>query len=224
MTDELVIVLKIALVIVGWGGWLVLLNRGTSYIRNYLLASTYLFSLVILTVVLFREGSVEVFSTPSAGAYLLLLPLFLFNVFAYFVAHRFLQRPEVFIRDNPREFNIPMDYRYLLSKSFEILFQQIVIALLTNFLIGFGWTLAGVILLFAILFGFMHMPGLRLLGKFFGTYYLIAGVVAGIVFPIALVSFRDGFVYNYIIHWLFYILSGIAFWIWHSDSRRQMVA
>lgn len=214
------IFLKCAVVALGWMGWIHLLFRGVTYIKHSLFATTYLVGLNIVVVVLFFHeisGVLRSVYVPSAFLYVVMLLLFPAIISGYFLSRRFLKRPTALIVQNPKEFNIPMEYSYIMPKSLEILFQQIVITLTISMLIGFGWTLLGVITLFVIVFGLVHLPEIGLLGRSFGVYYITSAAIGGVVFPWIFVALQNGPIYAYIIHWLFYLVSGIAIWIWNDD-------
>ncbi len=109
-----------------------------------------------------------------------------------------------------------MDYKYLFSKSFDILFQQTMVVILTLLLLKNKFSILEIIFLFAFIFGSIHLGQYVYSGKFFGTYYLIFSMVSAIIFPILILKVNYGFVYTYSIHWLFYTLSGVFFWIYEN--------
>ena len=206
-------VLLAVIVIIGWGVWFALMKRKVNNVTHCCFSSVYFLSLSSLVCIAYWDRLRDVFLGISTGALWMLFGLFVFNVLVYEFSRRFLKRPDTLIRENPEDLNLLMDYRYMFSKSFDILFQQLFITVLLLLLISAGLSLPGIIIIFIVLFGTIHIPGIWALGRFFGTYYAVFAVCSGFMFPLVFVSFHDGLVYNYMIHWLFYILSGLAFWI-----------
>jgi len=141
------------------------------------------------------------------------------NFAAYYLGRRFLKKPKKFIKENPYEYSILMDYRYILPKAMEILFQQIFIVLLTLTLFDTGFTLTGAIIVFAVIFGLMHLPLIKSIGKFFGEYYSIFAALSAVVFPTLIIKFEYGFVYTYSIHLLFYTLSSLGLWLYFGKRK-----
>ena len=37
----------------------------------------------------------------------------------------------------------------------------------------------------------------------------LASILAGVLFPLLIINFKYGFVYSYILHWIFYLISAI---------------
>jgi len=106
-----------------------------------------------------------------------------------------------------------MDYRYLVSKSFEVLFQQLVIVALTLLLAATGLSMMGIVLTFLLLFGVLHLPMLLIVGTRLGLAYALAAATFAVVFPVLILRVHDGFVYSYAAHWFAYMLAGAGVWL-----------
>jgi hypothetical protein len=127
------------------------------------------------------------------------------------------------IEANPLEFFLTLDFRYLFSKSFEVLFQQVMIASLVSSLArvtgGILWTCA----LYAAVFAVGHLPMIHLFGnqsRSFARFYIAAAVFSAAVFPPLILLVPDGLVYAYIAHSVFYTVLALVFWIRHTLSPR----
>lgn len=97
---------------------------------------------------------------------------------------------------------------YFLPKSFEILFQQILILTLVLTLAEEGFKLATISLASSALFGGIHLL------LFFDSEalvsvirYSVAATLFGLVFPVLILRVRNGLAYSYALHWLFYAVT-----------------
>lgn len=188
-------------------------KKGLNYIDNFFIVGLY-FSFWSMTLVFAFQ---EKFSALVAGfttiPFIFLLLLFVFNALVYSLLPKFFKRPRNVIKSHPKELFLYLDYRYIFSKSFDILFQQVAIILIILFLRDMGLGLAGIIPIFALIFGFLHLPLVKTKKKFFGYYYTFSAILSAIFLPLIILQIHYGFVWTYIIHWLFYSLSSIIFWI-----------
>jgi len=94
---------------------------------------------------------------------------------------------------------------YFIPKTAEILLQQVLVSVVILALHAHLSTMRAVILLYATLFGSVHL--LLLFGGEFPPEVLImtlAAVTSAAVFPYLIMRVRHGFVYCYMIHWSFY--------------------
>jgi hypothetical protein len=108
-----------------------------------------------------------------------------------------------------------LDYRYLVSKAFEILYQQTMIVVLILIINGTINNLAGVMIVYAVVFGLGHFPMIGLFGeqqKSFTRFYVVVAVGSAIVFPVLILRVNYGFVYSYVVHSIFYTF--LAGWFW----------
>ena len=107
-----------------------------------------------------------------------------------------------------------MDYKYLASKPFEILFQQIMILILVLLLSKETFSMTETIFYFVLLFGIVHLLGINIAGKIFGTYFLVMSLIGAIIFPILILNVNYGFMYSFIVHVSFYSISSVLFWLY----------
>jgi hypothetical protein len=104
---------------------------------------------------------------------------------------------------------VAFDYHYLLTKSTDILFQQVCGYVLFSTIFSFHFQTWMLLVTLALLGAISHTYLMRRhLG--IGIYFTIAGGLAGIVFPLVAVYSNNAFVYTYAIHWSFYVVTGVA--------------
>jgi len=204
-----------------WGGAYGLEKIGIDYFKRYYFVSAYFLAVSIGLMFIFYNDLFPLVNFSLAIIPFILIPVtFIINVLAYAVIRR-LPRPIKFLDKYSKVAFIKHDYRFLASKSFEILYQQILIALLAIWLYDLGLPLYQIVILFAIIFGLGHVYLLIDQGKFFGLFFTIASILSSVVFPVLILKVEYGFVYSYVIHWLFYIISGIYFWTKYGRQERM---
>ena len=208
----------------GWGVAFWLIRKGITYVENYLITSLAFLSFSALLVVSFGRRYEPLTRNPTALPFLVLLLAVVVTIALYAVCPRYFKRPDALIAKHPEEFYLRMDYRYLVSKSFEVLFQQLVIVALTLLLAATGLTRTGIVLAFLVLFGLLHLPMLRVIGGGLGIYYTIASATLAVVFPLLILRVHYGFVYSYAAHWFSYMLAGALAWgLYNGTTRRGRV-
>ena len=207
------IIIWLILWAVGWFGFFLLNKKGIDYIKKYLITVTYFLGLSALIIIYFREDFKQILNTPfNILPIIFLIVLFIINILTYYLVKKNHKKPVQLIKNNPHGFYLRLDYRYLVSKSFEILFQQILIILLVIWLRQAQFNIYEIILSFAIIFGAGHIYLLYHRTKIFGRLVVISSIISALIFPILIMYVQYGFVYSYIIHWIFYISIGLFFW------------
>jgi len=191
-----------------------LLNkRKINYIENHWIASIFFFLVSVLIVSLFYEDlSFLIKPELNIAPFLSLLLLFISNSVAYrYIVRSFPYYKKAFELDDFYYFN-KFDRKYLFSKSFELMYQQVMVVLLTIWLFDYGLSLTIIIFTFAIIFGLVgHLPLLFVNQKSIGVFFLMASILSSFVFPFLILKVEWGFVYSYICHWIFYIIAGFVF-------------
>ena len=200
----------------GWGGWYFLPRTKRDYIDNYVVVSVYFFIVSLIILFIFQNILTPLQKSVSLIPLGILIFFFVINFLAYFFSNRFLKKPIEFLKKYSNLSYLRLDYRYLISKSFEIFFQQILIISLVFMLNNLGLNIAYITVIFAFLFGFGHIPMMKLQKGFFGIFIFVASILASFFFPFLILNFQYGFVYTYILHWLFYTNTGVLFWIVES--------
>jgi hypothetical protein len=195
----------------GWGVSFGLIRNRVTYLTHPLVTSGVflLFSLLA--------------STLTAASLIVLVAAVVLTVAVYALAPRRLERPDALIARHPEEFYLAMQYRYLVPKSAEILFQQLIIVVLTLRLAATGLPLPAVILAFLGCFALLHLPMLLLVQRQVGIAYNLASLTLAAVFPVLILRVPSGVVYSYAAHWFFYTLAALTAWIYAGGSRARFL-
>ena len=189
--------------------------HGINYIDRFPVTAGYFSVLSAAIVLIFRDTFAGFAGHVTPAPFVVLASAVLAQIFLYRVAAGRLERPDELIRRNPREMFLTLDFRYLFSKSAELMFQQVMIVLL----VWLGWrqtgNVIGATVVFGTVFALGHLPLLALFGDQSGRFarmYIGAALASALVFPVLILEVDFGFVYTYIIHSLFFTLLGIWFW------------
>ncbi len=215
------IIIWIILWSLGWLGFLLLNRKGIDYINKFYISMIYFLSLSILVLAIYWKDFSELVKIEFSIIPFLFVPLLLIiNILTYNYIRNNLTKPSKLINENPQLFFLKLDNKYLASKFFEILFQQILIVLLIIWLSKLEFSILGIIVYFTVLFGLGHLYLIYSIGKLFGTIFTIASIFSAIIFPILIVYVPWGFIYSYFIHWMFYISAGLFFWKREHQKRK----
>jgi len=197
----------------GWFGFFLLNKKEIDYINKFYISIVYFFSLSIFIVAIYWKEFAKLIDIEFSIVPFLFIPLLIIvNILAYNYMRNNLKKPNQLIKENPQAFFLKLDNKYLASKSFEILFQQILIVLLIIWLSKLGFSIMGIIISFAILFGLGHLYLFYSLGKLFGAIFTVSSIFSAIIFTILIIYVPWGFIYSFFIHWMFYISAGFFFW------------
>lgn len=201
---------------VGWSFLYHIPKNKRDYIKNYLIVSIYFLIVSFIVINIFKNTLDMMYKNISFFPLIILITFFIINFLTYFFSNKFLKKPIKFLEKYSHLSYLHLDYRYLISKSLEIFFQQVLIISLVFLLKDAGLNLVYTTIIFAFMFGFGHIPMIKLEKGFFGFFVLIASIFASFLFPYLILNFQWGFIYTYIFHWLFYTNSGVLFWIIQS--------
>jgi hypothetical protein len=208
-----------------WGFFYTVLHRGgIDYIRYYLWTSSYFFLVGSTLCFLFLPYITQALQdfTPTPFALLGIFALAQLGWCLYFPFY--VKKPTAYFKKYPDRYYLEIDWRRLVSKSMDIFAQQVFIVLLVMFLKDAGLPFYQILIAFGVLFALLHAP---LIASERGAWpsWLFAGIVVvfSVIFPTLVLYVPYGFVYNYILHWLFYIAVASVFWITHNRPQGAVV-
>ncbi len=214
MSAVLDIGIWIGLWVVTFGTFALLRKKGISYNKNYGWTILYFLIFTTISCLYFKDILVDVTAKFTIVPLIILVFIYILTVVIYYFSHKYLKKPAKLIEKYSDQHFIKMDYKYLFSKLFDILFQQVMITVLVLWLSKEFFSMTQIIIYFILLFGIVHLIGISIAGKIFGTYYLIMSLIGAVIFPILILNVNYGFVYNFIIHFLFYSISSLLFWLY----------
>ncbi len=222
MLEQLPNILVWAVVwITSWGifFWFIY-KKEVDYIKHFLWTATYFLSVAIITSLIFREHIARALSNFTATPFIVLGVLILMHIVLYIYLPKYLHEPKDYFEKYPKRQYLKIDRRRLVSKSMDILAQQIFVILLVMFLHDAGLTLNQIIIAFAIIFGLVHTPLILVeRGAWPSWYFTAFSILSAIIFPTLILKIQYGFVYSYIVHWIFYTFTAIGFWVLYPKHQ-----
>ena len=199
-----------------WWVYVYVLNpKGVDHLRHYLLSAVYFLLAAGSIIYLFNDYFSRLIIDGWNGEPIFwLILLCAFDVLAYHALRRVRHGQRDFVDHHPHAEFLAINDRYLISKSAEIVFQQTLIILLALILQDAGLGLNGIRLMFAIVFTFAHLPILLIDGWGMGSFFVTAAAIASIFFPALILNVQYGFIYSFMLHQVFYVVSGLTFWLY----------
>lgn len=154
-----------------------------------------------------------------------MLGLFIFaQVLLHVFFPRFVRKPKEYFARYPDRYYLKIDLRRLVSKSMDIMAQQVFIVVLVLLLYEAGLSFYKLLVVFGILFALLHVP---LIASERGAWpsWLFAGIVVlfSVIFPTLILTVPYGFIYTYMIHWSFYMSIAVIFWIAYAERMKKTV-
>lgn len=183
-------------------------NRGYLYIQQYKAITLYFTFSSLIVYWLFQKDIQFFMLSVSSQDVLLLLIFFLSITSIYLISPLLFTKKQ--LTSNALALT-KMDLRYLFAKSFEIVFQQLLILALVGMLKQLRVDDLVIYMTFSLLFGLLHLPLMKIRGKHFGLYFSCAACISGFFFPYLILHFSSGYIYSYMLHWGFYIVTGMGY-------------
>ncbi|MEK7544778.1 MAG: hypothetical protein AAB551_01470 [Patescibacteria group bacterium] len=201
--------------IVSWGVFFWFMHKkNADYIQHFLLTAIYFLCVAIFTSLIFRDHIVRAIQNFTATPFIVLGFVILAHIILYIYIPKYLREPKEYFEKYPKRQYLKIDKRRLVSKSLDILSQQIFVVLLVMFLQDASLSLHQIIIAFAIIFGLVHAPLIVVeRGTWPSWYFTVFSILSAIIFPTLILKVQYGFVYSYIVHWVFYTFTAVGFWL-----------
>ncbi len=183
---------------VGWGVFFfVLLRFGVTYMHNIELTILYFLLFSALAFVSFKRYISLIVEPPTLASVVLLIGVFLVLYLGFYMP-------------DPLRKILPwteIQGIYFFTKIFELLFQQIMIVSLASFFHNSGVVKLKTLLSFTFIFVSAHVPLLFFLPLSLAVFFIVFSIFGGLVFYSLIMRWRQGYIYSYSIHLLFYMLT-----------------
>jgi len=203
--------------IILWAIYLFIESETKTNPQGHLLTSAYFLLSSALIIFIFKDYLK--FVIPKKMSIVPFLAVLLSIAFSFVIYYHLtinFQMPQElsFLTESTIKDHFSLQGNFIINTFFEILFQQTLIILLTGFFtIRMKLSMKKTLFYFLIVFGTLHLIGLSVSG-IYGSIFLIASIFASLIFPYLISRIEYGFVYSYIIHFLFHTLIGPLLWIY----------
>ena len=206
----------IVLSLIWFGVWYVfyfyLEPQNIDYIDNYIFTCLYFLVVIVTITTIFRNQIgeyVEKFSPKD----LLMMVIFSMCISAiYYFTNMVAENSPMYAIKSQLNPMLYLDSRYLATKAFEIMFQQTFFMVTIYYLFTNKISKRVDIFLFGLYILILHIPRLFVNEKM-GKTLVIVSFFAGLLFSYFITKSIKGFIYSYMIHFGFYVLVAIIFWL-----------
>jgi len=207
-----------------WGIFFLYIFKKVDYIKNFLFTSAYFLATALITISVFAGHigrAIEGFVWPPIIALVVFLGV---QICVFYFVPKYVREPRGYLENHPTRQFLHPNFRRLFSKSFDILAQQVFVLLLVMFLQDASLALGQIILFFAIIFGAVHVPLIMIdRGAWQSWFFSIFSVISAFVFPVLIAKIHYGFVYSYIVHWSFYLITTTVFLVWQERQSVKII-
>lgn len=223
MSKEIIDLISICIVLfIGFIVFTFLSSQKLNHIKNYKRVSLLFFYATTILFFLYLNDIKSYFAIFS------FVPLFLllFFYFGLFLVYRLMKRyvdPTIVEKLEARKvYFASISYRYIIYKSFDIVFQQMSIVCVLVFLKNLHIVYPLLVTLFAVSFAISHLFMFQR-GSLIGILFMGSAFFGGLTFPL-LLNFQYGIIYTFILHWMFYITLGVLTYAGHKLHPKLKLA
>lgn len=186
--------------------------QGIDYINNYIITCLYFLLVILFLTTIFRDqiGKYVDKFTPRD---LLAMSLFsLCVVIAYYFIDLLSEGSVLIGMKNSLPQILQMNEKFLVTKSFEIMFQQTFFMISIYYLFNDNISDYIDMFIFGLFTLVIHIPVLFIDGSM-GKILFAVSFFAGVIFSYCINKSKRGFIYSYMIHFGFYVLLSSVFWL-----------
>ncbi len=191
-----------------------ILNRRLhmSFVKNPALTFLYFIGTALAVAVLFWAYAVELFTTHSVvSVFACLAVVTVLNPWVYDQLEKRERRPTRFARAHPDQQFLLIEDKYLLSKTGDVIFQQLVAGILLLIMARSGIPLETLVPVFAGIFLLSHVHLFFITKAIWALYFSIFATLWAFVFPFLILYVEGGVYYAIAIHTFWYVGSGAFF-------------
>ena len=196
-----------------WAVYILYLQpQGIDYLNNYILSAIFFLLVIVALTSIFKkelDGYVENFSPKD----LFIMVLFSLVVSAiYYVINNITGGTPLGEIKNNLPAVLQLDDRFLVTKAFEIMFQQTFFMISIYYLFNNNVSKNIDMLLFGLYAMLIHIP-ILFVDSSMGKILFGVSFFAGLIFSYCITKSKKGFMYSYMIHFGFYVLLAAVFWL-----------
>lgn len=180
-----------------------------NYFSSPFTVSSYFLACSLGAYFLFRDYFREI-KNIDKNAFFILIGLIFYSIVILAFFSRQKKPKELFFRFGKNQY-LRLDYRYYISKFFEVIFQQVMIIILVSILQNESFLIRSLSYIF--LFGLIHLFLIRRDGLLFSLIFTIFGIISAFIFPYLILNVKNGIAISFALHYGFYLVLVPLFWI-----------
>lgn len=194
--------------IIGFFGMFFMREFGVNHIDWPIILMTY-FTLVVGCMLATNPDILAYLEAALSRHYWLILLFFLYLLLIFIYAQ--LSPSEKILSTYKDVHFAYLSHVYILTKSADILFQQLAFAMFVLDLSRKGLPARKIQYITAALLTVTHLATLYTLPYVVSIFFVVGGCLGGLVFPLLILDKRCGLIPAYIVHWLYYLSAGLLF-------------
>ena len=188
-------------------------QNGVGFVTAPIAVSFYFIIISALVLGVFRGHLHPYVRKFTIIPFIFLLIVFILSTIIYYVIPLYFTSPPPEIVNNPVLNFTELAFPFLVSKGFEILFQQIMIIVLISLLYELKIKFKQMMILIPVIFVLGHIGFFFIGYTLEGLFYAFWALVGIPIFIYLIEKVNYGFVYSYMIHYFFYVLAGAVSWV-----------
>jgi hypothetical protein len=190
-----------------------------SFSKNPTLTFLYFVFMGLAVAALFWGYTKELFFSSSILSVLVcLVVLTVLNPWIYDRLQALDKEPDRLAKANPDQQFLLIEDKYLLSKTGDVLFQQLVAGILILLLSKAGLPFDVLVPIFAGIFFLSHLHMFLSTRVIWALYFSMFATLGGFVLPFLILNVEGGIYYAIAIHMLWYVGSGAFFGFLENDA------
>jgi hypothetical protein len=190
-----------------------------TFSQNPALTFLYFIGMGVGVGFLFPAYTIELFFPHSVTSIIVCLAvLFVVNPWVYDRLEKTDKEPDKLAKANPDQQFLLIEDKYLLSKTGDVIFQQIVAGILILLLAKAGVPFETLVPVFAGIFFLSHLHMFMTTRVIWALYFTIFATLGGFVLPFLVLTVEGGIYYAIAIHMLWYVGSGAFFGFLENDT------
>jgi hypothetical protein len=186
--------------------------QGIDYTDRYLITCLYFLVIITYLTFIFKKQIGEYVDKFSPKDLLNMVIFALFVIVTYFFIKIFSESSPLNAIKSTLPQMLWLDQRYLVTKSFEIMFQQTFFMISIYYIYNEKLSDYLDMLIFGLYCLILHFPVLFIEGSM-GKILFSVSFFAGVIFAYCITKSKKGFIYSYMIHFGFYVLLATIFWL-----------
>lgn len=190
-----------------------LTKRGFNLVDGWPIVTVYYLIFTLIAYIFFKDNLNYINLQNLRISSFIILSFIILATALYSLIPKYKKVPIKTIKANPTSQVIKLDKRYLVSKSAEILFQQIMIWSLLGLMLANNIPTIHIPIVFGLFFGLCHVPIIITANEPASYMFLIGSFLGGFMFANILLYSKQSIVLSYVFHWSFYLIFGPAIWI-----------
>lgn len=199
----------------------IFISRGINYFHKYYYVAGYYLLSAGLALWFYSRLISDYLRGINIFWFALPLALFTISFLVYPYFNKNLRVPKDFSHKQSRLFFLRMDYRFVIGKFFDILFQEIMILILILLLLENNMQWMNIRWVFIIIFPTIHLL-LVFTEGWYSSFYILSALLGSIFLPVFLIKTAPGIYLSWSMHWLIYLMGRIGFGIWFEKHPPKL--